>query len=94
MNVMPFLEVNGTLHSGRKQQWFQLPESGLAARSLRFGKHVLLADKTMQILPMGEKPALQPERQHQLESQISWLGNWLVNLVMKEKAFRQRRIRL
>lgn len=86
MNVIPFLEVNGTLHSGRKQKWFQLPESGLAARSLRFGNHALLADKTMQILPLGEKPALQPERQNQQKTQISWLSNWLVNLVMKNKA--------
>lgn len=75
MSMTCFLEVNGSLRSGRKEKWFQLPETGLAARSVRFGNHALVvsafprsAGDTMQILPLGDTRRIRCEPQNRLET--------------------------
>ena len=78
MSMTCFLEVNGSLRSGRKEKWFQLPETGLAARSVRFGNHALvvnacpaLCGNTMQILPLGDSRRLHLEPPSQLKTEPS-----------------------
>jgi|GEM_PF-4441768 len=78
MSMTCFLEVNGSLRSGCKEKWFQLPARGLAARSLRFGNHALVVNAcpalrgdTMQILPLGDTRRLHLEPQNQQETEPS-----------------------
>ena len=54
MSMTNFLEVNGSLSSSRRERWFRLPHGRSATRSLRFGRHALVAGSTMQIVPLGD----------------------------------------
>ena len=71
MSMTCFLEMNGSLRSGRKEKWFQLPVTGLVARSLRFGNHALVVNETMQILPLGDSRRLHLEPRNRLETEPS-----------------------
>ena len=93
MSMTCFLEVNGSLRSGRKEKWFQLPARGLAARSLRFGNHALvvnacpaLGGDTMQILPLGDSRRLHLEPQNRLETEPS-AASRMVALISNSKLF-------
>jgi len=88
-----FLEVNGSLRSGRKEKWFQLPANGLAARSLRFGNHALvvnirpaLCGDTMQILPLGDARRVRLEPQNQAGTEPS-AASRMAALISKSKLF-------
>lgn len=93
MSMTCFLEVNGSLRDGHKAKWFQLPETGLAARSLRFGNHALLVDAcsalrgdTMQILPLGDTRRLHLEPRNRLETGASTASR-MAALISKSKLF-------
>ena len=86
MSMTCFLEVNGSLRSGHKEKWFQLPATGLAARSLRFGNHALVVNAcpalrgdTMQILPLGDTRRLHPEPQNQEPARASRMATLISN---------------
>ena len=93
MSMTCFLEVNGSLRSGRKEKWFQLPATGLTARSLRFGNHALVVNAcpalrgdTMQILPLGDTCRLHLEPQNQIETEPSWASR-MASLISNSKLF-------
>ena len=93
MSMTCFLEVNGSLRSGRKEKWFQLPVTGLAARSLRFGNHALVVNAcpalrgdTMQILPLGDSCRLHLEPRNRLETEPSTASR-MASLISKSKLF-------
>ncbi|MFA5043621.1 MAG: hypothetical protein WC381_10960 [Kiritimatiellia bacterium] len=93
MSITSFLEVNGSLRGSRKEKWFQLPATGLAARSLRFGNHALvvnacpaLCGDTMQILPLGDSRRLRPEPRARLETESSTASR-MASLISKSKLF-------
>ena len=93
MSMTCFLEVNGSLRSGRKEKWFQLPASGLAARSLRFGNHALVVNAcsasrgdTMQILPLGDLRRLHLEPQNPLKTEPS-AASRMAALISNSKLF-------
>jgi len=86
MSMTCFLEVNGSLRGSRKEKWFQLPATGLAARSLRFGNHALVLNDTMQILPLGDSGRLHPEPRNRLETEPSVAGR-MVSLISNRKLF-------
>jgi len=93
MSMTGFLEVNGSLRSGRKEKWFQLPATGLAARSLRFGNHALvvnacpaLCGDTMQILPLGDTRRLHLEPRNGLETEPSTASR-MAALISNSKLF-------
>ena len=93
MSITCFLEVNGSLRSGRKEKWFQLPATGLVARSLRFGNHALVVNAcpalrgdTMQILPLGDSRRLHLEPQNQQETEPS-AASRMASLISNSKLF-------
>ncbi|MDD5678995.1 MAG: hypothetical protein PHW60_13560 [Kiritimatiellae bacterium] len=93
MSMTCFLEVNGSLRSGRNEKWFQLPANGLAARSLRFGNHALvvnacsaLGGDTMQILPLGDSRRLRLEPQRRLDTEPSRASR-IASLMSNSKLF-------
>ena len=93
MSMTCFLEVNGSLRSGRKEKWFQLPAKSLAARSLRFGNHALVVNAcpalrvdTMQILPLGDSRRLHLESRNQTETEPSTASR-MAALISKSKLF-------
>lgn len=93
MSITCFLEVNGSLRGSRREKWFQLPTTGLAARSLRFGNHALvvnacpaLCGDTMQILPLGDSRRLHLEPQSRSEAESSMAGR-MASLISKSKLF-------
>lgn len=86
MSMTCFLEVNGSLRSGRKEQWFRLPKTGLATRSLRFGNHALVVNDTMQILPLGDWRRLAPEPENRGEPRASRAGR-VAALISSSKWF-------
>ena len=92
MSITGFLEVNGSLRSGRKEKWFQLPATGLAARSLRFGNHALVVNAcpasrdTMQILPLGDTRRLHLEPRNGLETEPSTASR-MAALISNSKLF-------
>jgi len=93
MSMTCFLEVNGSLRSGRKEKWFQLPSTGLAAHSLRFGNHAMVVNTcpsscgdTMQILPLGDARRLQREPRSQRETEPARAGR-LSTLISNSKLF-------
>jgi len=86
MSITCFLEVNGSLRSGRKEKWFQLPATGLVARSLRFGNHALVVNDTMQILPLGDSRRLHLEPQNQQETEPS-AASRMASLISNSKLF-------
>ena len=86
MSITCFLEVNGSLRGGRKEKWFQLPATGLAARSLRFGNHALVVNDTMQILPLGDSRRLHLEPQNQIETEPSRASR-MSSLISNSKLF-------
>ena len=86
MSITCFLEVNGSLRSGRKEKWFQLPATGLTARSLRFGNHALVVNDTMQILPLGDSRRLHLEPQNQQKTEPS-AASRMASLISNSKLF-------
>ena len=93
MSMTCFLEVNGSLRNGRKDKWFQLPVTGLAARSLRFGNHALVVNAcpalrkdTMQILPLGDTRRLHLEPQGQVGTGPSRASR-IASLISNSKLF-------
>ena len=86
MSMTRFLEVNGSLRSGRKEKWFQLPVAGLTARSLRFGNHALVVNDTMQILPLGDTRRIHLEPLNRLGTEPSRASR-MVALISKSKLF-------
>ena len=93
MSITCFLEVNGSLRSGRKEKWFQLPATGLVARSLRFGNHALVVNAcpascgdTMQILPLGDSRRLHLKPQNQQETEPS-AASRMASLISNSKLF-------
>lgn len=93
MRMTGFLEVNGSLRNGCREKWFQLPATGLAARSLRFGNHALvvnvrpaLSGNTMQILPLGDVRRLRWEPQRRGVVKPS-AASRMAALISKSKLF-------
>ena len=86
MSITCFLEVNGSLRGGRKEKWFQLPATGLAARSLRFGNHALVVKDTMQILPLGDSRRLHLEPRNRLATEPSRASR-MASLISNSKLF-------
>ena len=86
MSMTCFLEVNGSLRGSRKEKWFQLPATGMAARSLRFGNHALVVNDTMQILPIGDTRRLRLGPQHQLQAESSRTSR-MAALISNSKLF-------
>jgi hypothetical protein len=93
MSMTRFLEVNGSLQGGREKKWFQLPTTGLAARSLRFGNHALVVNvcpalrgDTMQILPLGDTRRLHREPRRRRETGPSAAGR-MAALIANSKLF-------
>jgi len=93
MNMTCFLEANGSLRGSRREKWFQLPETGPAARSLRFGNHALVVNAcpavcgdTMQILPLGDARRLHLESRNRLKAAPS-AANRMVSLISNSKLF-------
>ena len=93
MSITCFLEVNGSLRGSRKEKWFQLPATGLAARSLRFGNHALVVNAcpalrgdTMQILPLGDTRRLHLEPQNQIKTEPSRASR-MASLISNSKLF-------
>ncbi|MBI2437204.1 MAG: hypothetical protein HYV36_00100 [Lentisphaerae bacterium] len=86
MNVLRFLEVNGALQPDHEKKWFQLPETTRSARSVRFGNHTLVADKTVQILPIGDQRQLQRNPPKQSARPPLWIS-WLDMLISSNKSF-------
>ncbi len=93
MSMTGFLEVNGSLRSGRQEKWFQLPATSLAARSLRFGNHALvvnsrpaLCGNTMQILPLGDVRRIRLEPQSRMGAKPS-AASRMAALISKSKLF-------
>ena len=93
MSMTCFLEVNGSLRGNRKEKWFQLPATDLAARSVRFGNHALVVNAcpasrgdTMQILPLGDTRRLHLEPQDQMETEPSRVSR-MASLMSNSKLF-------
>ena len=93
MRITCFLEVNGSLRGNRKEKWFQLPATGLAARSLRFGNHALVVNAcsalrgdTMQILPLGDSRRLHREPRNRQETEPS-AASRMAALISNSKLF-------
>ncbi|MBI2441534.1 MAG: hypothetical protein HYV35_09200 [Lentisphaerae bacterium] len=86
MSVINFLEVNGSFRRVHKQGWFRLPRTRSAARSLRFGHHTIVADKTVQILPLGDQRNIKPESQSMPSTPPLWVG-WLDMLISSNHFF-------
>ncbi len=54
MNRALFLDVNGAVRgSARSTRRFQLPNKKQVLNSMRFGNHVYVLGRTMQMLPLG-----------------------------------------
>lgn len=94
MSMTCFLEVNGSLRSGRNEKWFQLPGTGLAARSVRFGNHALVvnacprnAGDTMQILPLGDTRRIrfEPQNRPETDSLSEGCASRVATLISKSK---------
>ena len=93
MSMTCFLKVNGSLRGSRDEKWFQLPVTGMAARSLRFGNHALVVNTcpalrgdTMQILPLGDARRLHPEPRNRQEAEPS-TANRMASLISSSKLF-------
>jgi hypothetical protein len=96
MSMTRFLEVTGALRSGGREAWFQLPVTGLATRSLRFGNHALVVNAspglrgsradTMQILPLGDLRRLSAEPRAGQATKPSAAGR-MAALISKSKLF-------
>ncbi|MCX6993619.1 MAG: hypothetical protein NT011_10825 [Kiritimatiellaeota bacterium] len=93
MSMTGFLAVNGALRASRTDKWFQLPATGLAARSLRFGNHALVVNAcpaacgdTMQILPLGDSRRLRLEPRSRQETAPS-AASRMVSLISNSKLF-------
>ena len=61
MMMTRYLSVTGALRGGGKERWFRLPDTGRASRSVRFGRHALVMEDTMRILPVGDVGRFDPE---------------------------------
>ena len=84
MSMTRFLEVNGSLRSGSRERWFRLPSGNPSLHSLRFGHHALVANGTMQIVPLGDTrrldEAVRPEPEPARASRIAGMlskSKWL-----------------
>ncbi len=93
MSITCFMEVTGALRGSRREKWFQLPSSDLAAHSLRFGNHALVVNAcpatcgdTMQILPLGDSRRINLESRSRHGSEVSAAGR-MAALISRSKLF-------